>query len=33
MTTGVGFIGLGRMSLPMCCRLLQAGFQIQRRPE
>ena len=26
MTIRVGFIGLGRMGLPMCYRLLQAGF-------
>ena len=28
MTTRVGFIGLGRMGLPMCHRLLQAGFDL-----
>ena len=28
MTTRVGFIGLGRMGLPMCYRLLQAGFDL-----
>jgi 3-hydroxyisobutyrate dehydrogenase-like beta-hydroxyacid dehydrogenase len=24
----VGFIGLGRMGLPMCYRLLRAGFEL-----
>ena len=28
MTTRVGFIGLGRMGLPMCYQLLQAGFDL-----
>ena len=28
MSTRVGFIGLGRMGLPMCYRLLQAGFDL-----
>ena len=28
MTTRVGFIGLGRVGLPMGYRLLQAGFNL-----
>ena len=28
MTLNVGFVGLGRMGLPMCYRLLNAGYNL-----